>query len=178
MSRFGQAIVVLIAAVVGTAGAALAQDNFEAGKKPAQMFVNDCGACHKSPAGLSKAPGIFGLESFLREHYTASKQAASAIAAYIRSVDAAQPPPKAAAPKRKKNDTSPKAADRPAKPGEAKPADAKATETKPAESKAADPKPAEPKTDAKASNEKPADSKPAEPPAAAAPPAAKTDKSD
>jgi outer membrane biosynthesis protein TonB len=73
-----------------TAGRAAAQDNFDANKTPAQLFANDCSGCHKSPAGLSKAPGMFGVESFLREHYTASRQAAAAIAGYLHSVDATQ----------------------------------------------------------------------------------------
>src|SRR6478752_7327274 len=71
---------------------AIAQDNYEAGKTPAQMFSTDCALCHKSPSGLSTASGMFGLESFLRQHYTASREAAAKIAAYLRSVDAAQPP--------------------------------------------------------------------------------------
>lgn len=155
---------------------AIAQDNYEAGKTPAQMFATDCTLCHKSPAGLSKAPGYFGLESFLREHYTASREAAAKIAAYLRSVDAAQPP--RAAGKRRGGEGRTKSA----KPSESKPggktreeksgaADAKPdvkTDTKAAVEKPAEPKPAE---------SKPADSKPAESPANSNPPA-KPDKSE
>jgi hypothetical protein len=151
-------------------GSAPAQDNLDAGKKPAQLFASDCGGCHKSPVGLSKAPGLFGLESFLREHYTASRQTAAAIAAYIRSVDAEAPPARAPA-KRRKSEPRPKSADKPAenaKPAEAKPVEAKPTAENSKKSTAD--KPAEPKPAS--------ESKPADPPAAAAAPASKPDKSE
>src|SRR5689334_6207406 len=156
---------------------AIAQDNYEAGKTPAQMFATDCALCHKSPAGLSKAPGYFGLESFLREHYTASRQAAAKIAAYLRSVDVAQPP--RAGGQRRGGEGRAKSA----KPGESK-SGAKAGEEKSlgSESKS------EVKTDTKAATEKPAEAKPAEPkpaeskpaesPASTSPPAAVPDKSE
>ena len=156
---------------------AIAQDNYEAGKTPAQMFATDCGLCHKSPVGLSKAGGMFGLDSFLREHYTASRQAATAIASYLRSVDAAQPP--RAAGKRRGGEARTKSA----KPSEPKSggksgrsesktdvkSDTKTTAEKPAETKAVEPKPTE---------SKPVESKPAEPPANTSPPAAKPEKSE
>lgn len=154
---------------------AIAQDNYEAGKTPAQMFATDCALCHKSPAGLSKAPGYFGLESFLREHYTASRQAAAKIAAYLRSVDVAQPP--RAAGKRRGGEARSKSAKPESKPG-GKPGEEKSggAESKPeakTESKAAE-KPAE----AKPAESKPAESKPAETPASTSPPAAAPDKSE
>jgi hypothetical protein len=153
---------------------AIAQDNYEAGKTPAQMFATDCALCHKSPAGLSKAPGYLGLESFLREHYTASRQAAAKIAAYLRSVDVAQPP--RAAGKRRGGEARTKSAKPESKSGgklgeeksggaESK-ADAK-TDTKAAE-KPPEAKPAEPK---------PAESMPTETPPSTSPPAAAPDKS-
>lgn len=154
---------------------ASAQDNRDAGKNPAQLFASDCSGCHKSPAGLSKAPGLFGLESFLREHYTASRQTASAIAAYIQSVDAEQGQARAPA-KRRKSEPRPKSADKPAesaKPADAKPAEAKPADVKPAaeeSKKSSADKPAEPKPAS--------ESKPADPPAATAAPASKPDKSD
>jgi hypothetical protein len=159
---------------------AIAQDNYEAGKTPAQMFATDCALCHKGPAGLSKAPGYFGLESFLREHYTASREAAAKIAAYLRSVDVAQPP--RAAGKRRGGEARTKSAKPESKsggkPGEeksggAEPKTEAKTESsaaeKPAEAKPAEPKPAE---------SKPAESKPAEPPASASTPAGRSDKSE
>ncbi len=77
-------------------GAAQAQD-LSAGKTPEQLFRLNCMMCHKSPHGLgsggSKAGGLFGLESFLAEHYTGSSQSAAAIATYLKSVDGAAPAP-------------------------------------------------------------------------------------
>lgn len=151
---------------------AIAQDNYEAGKTPAQMFTTDCALCHKSPSGLSKAGGMFGLESFLREHYTASRDAAAKIAAYLRSVDAAQPP--RAAGKRRTGEGRAKSA-KPSEPksgakaGEEKPADSGSKSDVKADTKAAAEKPTE---------SKPSESKPAEPPASSSPPAAKPDKSE
>jgi len=44
--------------------------------------------CHKTTRGLSRGGGgIGGLEGFLREHYTASRESAAAIAGYIRQTD-------------------------------------------------------------------------------------------
>jgi hypothetical protein len=169
-------LLVFILAVAG--GRAGAQENLDAGKKPAQLFANDCGGCHKSPAGLSKAPGMFGLESFLREHYTASRQSAAMIAGYLRSVDAEQA---AAGAKRRNSEPKPKAAKRPERKPE--PAEPKADPAKPdakADAKPASEKPAEPKAaETKPIDSKPVESKPAEtkPPAGSSTPAATTDKS-
>lgn len=68
---------------------ASAQENLYSNKTPAQIFASDCAICHKSPQGLSKAGGAFGLglESFLREHYTASRESAAALAKYVQSMD-------------------------------------------------------------------------------------------
>jgi hypothetical protein len=156
---------------------AIAQDNYEAGKTPAQMFATDCALCHKSPAGLSKASSMFGVESFLREHYTASREAAAKIAAYLRSVDVAQPP--RAAGKQRGGEARKKSA----KPGESK-SGGNAGDEKSGGSKSK----ADLKTDTKADADKPADTKPpeakpaeakpAEAPASSSPPAAKPDKSE
>jgi hypothetical protein len=165
-----RALFLVIFTLALTEGRAIAQENLDAGKKPAQLFANDCSGCHKSPAGLSKAPGLFGLESFLREHYTASRQSAALIAGYLRSVDAEQAAA-ATAPKRRKSAPKPKD-DKPA--AEAKKPDAKA-DAKPAADKPAEPKAAE----TKPADSKPAESKPAEtkPPAGSSTPAATPDKS-
>jgi hypothetical protein len=135
------------------------------------MFATDCALCHKSPAGLSKAGGMFGLDSFLREHYTASRQAAAAIASYLRSVDAAQPP------RGSGNRRAGEGRTKSAKPSEAKSggksgrseskSDVKSDKT--SAEKPAEPKPVE---------SKPTDSKPAEAPASPSPPAAKPEKSE
>jgi hypothetical protein len=163
-----------------TTGRAVAQDNFDAGKSPAELFTNDCSGCHKSAIGLSKAPGMFGLESYLREHYTASRQAAAAIAGYLRAVDAEQaakapparrksePRQRAAKPKKEDDKGAESKAEKKSEPkaetkSETKPepkAEAKSepkpeakSETKPAESKA-EAKPAESKSAEPAKSEK------------------------
>jgi hypothetical protein len=162
-----------------TAGRAAAQDNFDANKTPAELFASDCSGCHKSPAGLAKAPGLFGLEAYLREHYTASRQAAASIAGYLRAVDAEQaaqapvkrrksePRERAEKPTRKHDSKTGESGESKAEKGEAK-ADAK-PETKPEpkaeakpEAKSAVDKPAEAKTESRA-EAKPAEDKPAEP---------------
>ena len=62
-----------------------AQENLDQGKTPAQMFAANCVVCHKKPQGLAR-PGVSGLDIFLRQHYTASRESAAAIAAYLQSV--------------------------------------------------------------------------------------------
>jgi hypothetical protein len=72
---------VLCAAVAMTAGQARAQSNLDAGKSPAQIFSDTCGACHRSPRELKPtSPG------FLREHYTTGGREAATMAAYLASV--------------------------------------------------------------------------------------------
>jgi hypothetical protein len=79
---------------LGFVGPAVAQENLDSGKTPAQLFASDCAICHKTTQGLAKASGVFGLKNFLREHYTASKETAAAIAAYVESTDKGPPPKK------------------------------------------------------------------------------------
>jgi hypothetical protein len=179
MPRLVHRILVFIGLGFGFAGAftvgrAAAQDNFDANKTPAQLFANDCSGCHKSPAGLSKVPGMFGVESFLREHYTASRQAAAAIAGYLRAVDAEQP---AAPSKRGKSEPRRKADKKKEAKSEAKAKTEAKPETKPetkiepkveAKSEAkSEPKPEskpEAKVEAKPASEKPPAEKPADKP--------------
>lgn len=147
---------------------AAAQEILGQGKTGAQLFASNCAICHKSPQGMTKSGGIFGLSTFLRQHYTSSRETAAAIAAYVESVDRAAPPPA----RRGKADGKGKpAAQRPAP---AKPSETKPGETKPAETKPSDSAPVEgPKpTEAKPAEAKPADSKAGEPKAA---PASKPD---
>src|SRR5262249_58647971 len=67
---------------------AAAQGTLGRNKSPAQTFASDCAVCHKSPRGLARsAGGLFGVEGFLREHYTSSKESAAALANYVRSQD-------------------------------------------------------------------------------------------
>lgn len=145
-----------------------AQENLDKGKTGAQLFATDCAVCHKSPQALAArgGGGILGLESFLREHYTASRESAAAIAGYLRGMSA---PPAAARPakgKGKKSDDKAKATDKKPdapKPGDAKPdvksEDKPAAAAKPAEAKPAEAKPGKPK----AAGPKAAAPKPAEP---------------
>jgi hypothetical protein len=143
-----------------TAGA---QENLDHGKTPAQLFASDCAVCHKSPQGLTKSGGLFGIEGFLRQHYTASRESAAALAKYLEASGAAPAAPA------KKGTTTKRAAKGDAKgakggdkgekkpdgavtlPGDNKPEDAaKPSEPKASESKPAEPaesKPAEPKTE-------------------------------
>jgi hypothetical protein len=159
------------------AGSAAAQENLDSGKNGAQLFASDCTLCHKTPQGLAKAGGLMGLEGFLREHYTASRESAAAVATYLRSVDTGAPAPtptKRNAKGEKKGDDLLNAAEKKAKstdpkssetkPSETKPSETKPAETKPAEAKPADAKPAESKpVEAKPVEAKPSDDKPSEP---------------
>ena len=153
-----------------------AQENLDFGKSPAQLFATDCAICHKSPQGLAaKGGGMLGLESFLRQHYTASRESAAAIAGYLRAAGGG-PAAAGRTGKGKKGDDKAKGTEKKpatakpgeAKPGEAKPGEAKSGEGKPAEPKAAEPKAAEPKAaepkpaEPKASEPKPSETKPAE----------------
>jgi outer membrane biosynthesis protein TonB len=152
-------------ALAAGAAPAFAQENLDAGKSAAQLFNSDCAICHKSPQGLAKGGGMFGLSGFLREHYTASRETAALLAAYLKQVDAApasKPAPvrraKASKPKtdEKKADEGKKKADEAKeKTGDAKPAD------KPADAAPKDEKPAA----AQPAEAKPVESKPAEKPA-------------
>ena len=58
------------AGLLAAAGVASAQENLDAGKSGAQLYQSNCAICHKSAQALDKSGGgLFGLESFLREHY-------------------------------------------------------------------------------------------------------------
>jgi len=170
-SRRGRWLAIGVLALVFS-GAAGAQENLDQGKSGAQLYASDCAICHKSPPNLGSAGGIFGLESFLREHYTASRESAATIAAYLRGMERAAPPASARGrvPKRtakgeergRRHESTPthaapsapkSSAAKPdgAKPDE-KPAGSKTSDVKPAEPTAAEPKPVE----AKAAQAKPA----------------------
>jgi hypothetical protein len=64
-----------------------AQGSLEQGKTAAQLYAANCASCHKSPQSVTKATGIFGLENYLREHYTPSPQSAAIIAAYLDGLE-------------------------------------------------------------------------------------------
>jgi outer membrane biosynthesis protein TonB len=176
------------------AAPAAAQENLDSGKTGAQLYAADCAICHKSAQALKKSGGIFGLSSFLREHYTASRESAAAIASYLDSVASppAQKKPAGATKRTAKGDEKAKADEKKAKPksGDAK-SEKPEKKDKPTEAKTSEPKSeskgepkseskSEPKGEAKPSEPKSGEAKPAEAktkdskPAAA--PAAKPDK--
>ena len=136
------------AAFLAAAGAASAQENLDAGKSGAQLYASNCAICHKSVQALNKSGGgLFGLDSFLREHYTSSRESAAAISAYLNSVGGG---PADARPAKKRTSTGKKKEPK----ADAKPSDAKPSDAKPEEKKPDDKKPGE------KSGEKPSENKP------------------
>ena len=141
-------------------GPAVGQESLDKGKTPAQLFASDCSPCHKSPQGLAKSGGLFGLDGFLREHYTASRESAAAIANYLKSMEA-PPGPGRATKRATKGDEKVKseAKKKPAaKADEGKKPDAASEEPKPLGILAPEPK----ASDTKASAPAAGDAKPAE----------------
>jgi len=76
------------------ASPSLAQTNIDQGKTPAELFANDCSACHKTTRGLANGENSLSLSVFLREHYTASRDQAAALAAYVLANGGNAPAPK------------------------------------------------------------------------------------
>ena len=150
-----------------------AQTNIDQGKSPGEIFANVCASCHKGARGLAKGRGSSELASFLSEHYTASKDQASAMAAYVLGAGGGEPAQARGGPKPApgKSEEPPKTAARPgtkpqAKPEEPAPATAK---LKPEEEK----KPPPGRQPSPATHVRPGTSQPAaasaEPPASGAP---------
>jgi hypothetical protein len=163
-----------------------AQENLDSGKTGAQLFASNCALCHKSVQALSKSGGIFGLSSFLREHYTASRESADIIATYVQSFGNAPAPAKrtGAAKRTAKGDEKAKTSGpktsgpKTSEPKTSEPETGPKSEAQPSEAKPDEAKPAEPKAnDAKAAAPKPPEAKTSEPKPDAAP-AAKPEKSD
>jgi len=161
---------------VSLAGPAFAQESLDKGKTPAQLFASDCAPCHKSPQGLAKSGGLFGLDGFLREHYTASRETATAIANYLKSMDTGPAGPGRAGKRAAKGDDKAKSG------GKKKPA------TKPDETKGAEKNPGTAVGEPNSSEPKPAgilapepksnEAKPSTPPAGESKPAEGDKKSD
>jgi hypothetical protein len=152
------------AAILSAVGPAAAQENLDAGKSAAQLYASDCAICHKSVQGFAKGLKVRGLDGFLRQHYTASRESAAAISAYLSDIGKGAPAPKGRdASKRKSQAKAALPPRRPAgpksssgsEPSEAKAA-AKPGETKPGETKPAEKKPAEAKSDPDKTEAKPA----------------------
>lgn len=72
-----------------------AQTNIDQGKSSAEIFGNDCATCHKTTRGLANGQNSLTLSSFLREHYTVSREEASALAAYVLGAGGNGPAPAA-----------------------------------------------------------------------------------
>jgi hypothetical protein len=127
-----------LAAALGLAlmpAVARAQVNIDQGKPAAEIFENDCATCHKTAKGLASGKNSLMLSSFLREHYTASRDQAAALAAYVVGVGGSGPAPAAQKP-----------AQNHAKVEEPKAGEPKTSEPKTAEPTSAEPKTAEPKS--------------------------------
>jgi hypothetical protein len=161
------------AAILSAVGPAAAQENLDAGKSAAQLYASDCAICHKSVQGFAKGLKVRGLDGFLRQHYTASRESAAAISAYLSDIAKGEPGPKGRdASKRKSQAKATLPPRRPAgpksssgsKPSEAKASDVKKPEPKPAAAKdqSSAGERAEAKAAAKSGETKPAEKKPAE----------------
>ncbi len=59
--------------------------DYSAGKTAEQLFKSDCSGCHKTVQGLAKATRGFGLDDFLRKHYTTSRETAALLANYLHA---------------------------------------------------------------------------------------------
>jgi len=88
-------LTVVLSAIV--AAPSFAQTNIDQGKSPAELFANDCAACHKTARGLANGENSLTLSVFLREHYTASRDQAAALAAYVLANGGNAPAPKSTA---------------------------------------------------------------------------------
>ena len=129
----------MIALIAGLTAAAVlpvaarAQVNIDAGKTPAEIYASDCATCHKTPRGLAAGKNSLTLSTFLREHYTASRDQASALAAYVLGAGGAEAAPKP------KPDIEHARAEEPRN-SEPKPDQAKAGQPRTAEAKPGQPK--------------------------------------
>lgn len=94
--RFAWRLAPVIGLLAGLAPAvAHAQTNIDQGKSPAQIFADDCAACHKAARGLANGKGSYALTEFLHEHYTTSRDQAAALAAYVLGAGRGQQQPAA-----------------------------------------------------------------------------------
>jgi hypothetical protein len=96
--RHGTPIIGVIAAlpIVLVVTQASAQTNIDQGKSPAEIFANTCAGCHKTTRGLVNSQNSLTLPGFLQEHYTASRDQARALAAYVLASGGSGPAPQAA----------------------------------------------------------------------------------
>lgn len=178
----GLTVAVLVFCLGAPAGA---QENLDAGKSGAQLFASDCLICHKSAQSVAKSGGLFGLSGFLREHYTASRETAGVIAAYLDSLGSPPAPAKRTGQTKRTAKGDEKINPEAKKPDEKKPGMAKSGEgksrksgdAKTLEPKSGNTRPVEPKSnEPKSSEEKPAEPKPVEAKTSEPKPEAKPDK--
>jgi hypothetical protein len=170
--------VTLAVLTLGLATPSGAQENLDAGKTGAQIFASDCTLCHKSPQALNKSGSLFGLSGFLREHYTASKESADAVAKYLASIpDSPAPAAKrTGSPKRtakgdektrlegkKLEEKKPGEKKPEAKSGEEKSPTSSESKPKSSEKKSTDATPADSKPESKTDEKKPDEAKASEP---------------
>jgi len=87
--------IVAALALAAVSPMAHAQLNIDQGKSPAEIFATDCAVCHKTTRGLANGKNSLMLSSFLREHYTASRDQAAALAAYVLGAGGSGPAPPA-----------------------------------------------------------------------------------
>jgi hypothetical protein len=72
---------VAFALATAAGGPARAQANLDAGKSPAKLFAQGCGACHGNPQEL-----VDTRRDFLIQHYTTGPEQADLLAAYLEAV--------------------------------------------------------------------------------------------
>ena len=85
--RRGTMIVLGTLAVVAVRPMPVNAEDFDAGKSAPQLFASNCSSCHRTPYGLAKRMNNWSLDSFLREHYTASRASADTLSAYLVGLD-------------------------------------------------------------------------------------------
>ena len=81
--RRGTMIVLGTTAVVAVRPMPVNAEDFDARKSAPQLFASNCSSCHRTPYGLAKRMNNWSLDSFLREHYTASRASADTLSAYL-----------------------------------------------------------------------------------------------
>ena len=90
MSVLGRLALILLGSAVLLAARPLHAQDLDTGKSAQRLFAANCATCHRTPRGLAKQNSMF-LASFLREHYTSSRESANELAAYLVANSA--PPP-------------------------------------------------------------------------------------
>jgi hypothetical protein len=89
MSVLGRLALILLGGGVVLAAAPVHAQDLDTGKSAQRLFAANCATCHRTPRGLAKQSSMF-LASFLREHYTSSRESANELAAYL-SANSAPP---------------------------------------------------------------------------------------